>query len=267
MLLLGTPACLARGFQPSGLDWFSGFVDVYAVVVEMNDPLPWERQKGESRQAFRAFAAYRDMGPTRSLVTVAQELGRSTTLMERWSVKWRWQDRTAAYDAEQDRIARTQLEQERLDARLSRLSVYEKIMLSGERVMDRFQRVVESEQLDKLDLARAKVKGKAPDGSWIESERRAITDLVGPMVPAIAEAAKGQRLEYGEATERREETGTIRHEHEVKGVEEFASRIAELDAEFASLGVSAEISYELMSAIARADAGAEGADNSEPESG
>ena len=184
----------------------------------MDNRLPWERQKGESRQAFRAFVIYRDMGTGRTLDKVCAQLkglpieseespkrdrrfGRVRTWAER---QWQWAERAEAYDADQDRVARAQFEQARFDARASRLSVYDKVMLSGEHIMDRFLRCVESEQLAKLDLARAKVKGRAPDGSWIESERRAITDLVGPMVPAIAEAARGQRLDYGEATDRTE---------------------------------------------------------------
>lgn len=70
------------------------------------NPKPWERQKGESRQAFQAFAIYRDMGPARSLQKVAQQLSKSLALMKRWSEKWSWVARAQAWDDEQDRIAR-----------------------------------------------------------------------------------------------------------------------------------------------------------------
>lgn len=68
----------------------------------------WERQYGETRQAFAAFATYRDMGATRSCARVSEELGKSTTLITRWSARWQWVARTDAWDAEQDQIAREQ---------------------------------------------------------------------------------------------------------------------------------------------------------------
>lgn len=68
-------------------------------------PEPWERQKGENSKRFEAFSRYRDM-PQRSIRKVAQELSKSPALLFRWSREDKWQDRIAAWDAEQDRIAR-----------------------------------------------------------------------------------------------------------------------------------------------------------------
>lgn len=75
------------------------------MAARNNTPEPWERQQGESRQAFEAFAAYRDM-ENRTLAKVGRQLGKSKALMERWSSAWEWGKRTAAWDAEQDRLAR-----------------------------------------------------------------------------------------------------------------------------------------------------------------
>lgn len=65
----------------------------------------WERQPGESAQAFDAFRIYRDLGPDgRSTAKVAQACGKNVSLINRWSSRNLWQARVAAYDAEQDRI-------------------------------------------------------------------------------------------------------------------------------------------------------------------
>lgn len=69
-------------------------------------PEPWERQKGETARAFEAFAVYRDMGPSRSINKTAQALDKNRTTIGEWSAKYEWVKRVAAWDAEQDRIAR-----------------------------------------------------------------------------------------------------------------------------------------------------------------
>lgn len=66
---------------------------------------PWEQQPGESAKAFEAFAAYRDMGAERSVRKVAQKLSKSATQIKEWSAKWRWVERSRAYDRELDRQA------------------------------------------------------------------------------------------------------------------------------------------------------------------
>ncbi len=69
------------------------------------EPVPWERLPRESRQAYGAFGLYRDMGPhERSHVKVGRELGKSVTLINRWSSHWSWVKRADAWDAEQERI-------------------------------------------------------------------------------------------------------------------------------------------------------------------
>ena len=73
----------------------------------------WDRRKGESAQAYDAFATYRDMGSTRSLAKVGQKLGKSKTLMDRWSSRWEWVWRCEQYD--------TAMEQQRLRARATEL--------------------------------------------------------------------------------------------------------------------------------------------------
>lgn len=66
----------------------------------------WERQPGESAQAYEAFAIYRDMGSNRSLRVVAEQLSKSDTLIKRWSREKKWGERCRAYDNHFDDVAR-----------------------------------------------------------------------------------------------------------------------------------------------------------------
>jgi hypothetical protein len=66
---------------------------------------PWDKQPGESRQAFEAFRTFRDLQPgTRSLVRVSSELSKHVALMQRWATKWDWWDRVGDFDAYQDKL-------------------------------------------------------------------------------------------------------------------------------------------------------------------
>jgi hypothetical protein len=67
--------------------------------LENPHDVPWMRQKGESWQAFEAFACYRDFGPTRTHAKVGQAVGKHRSTLEEWSTKWMWVDRAASFDA------------------------------------------------------------------------------------------------------------------------------------------------------------------------
>ena len=75
-------------------------------VAKVNAPEPWERQPEETPKAFEAFCVYRDLGPERSIAKAGKRLGKNRVTLEQWSSKFDWVKRTAAWDAEQDRIAR-----------------------------------------------------------------------------------------------------------------------------------------------------------------
>jgi hypothetical protein len=68
------------------------------------DREPWERQRGESRQAYAAWEAYRDMEEPRSYRRVAQDLHKSATLIGGWGKKWRWQARLETYSVYLEKV-------------------------------------------------------------------------------------------------------------------------------------------------------------------
>lgn len=76
----------------------------------------WERQNEETPKAYAAFCVYRDMGPERTQEKVSAELGKSETLISRWSAKYGWVDRVTAWDDEQERLARVAAQKEQLKA-------------------------------------------------------------------------------------------------------------------------------------------------------
>lgn len=56
------------------------------------------RQAGESNPAWEARRIYVNMGPTRSIRSVGQELGKSGSLISRWSARWGWATSARAFD-------------------------------------------------------------------------------------------------------------------------------------------------------------------------
>lgn len=75
-------------------------------MPKRSDTKPWERQEGESAKAYEAFCIYMEMGAERSQRAVGQKLGKSSTLISRWSSTHRWVERVAAYDADLRKRAR-----------------------------------------------------------------------------------------------------------------------------------------------------------------
>jgi hypothetical protein len=65
----------------------------------MSEQKAWTRRDGESPQAYEAFKTYLHQGADRSLAKVGEVLGKSTPLMERWSVTHDWVERTIPYDS------------------------------------------------------------------------------------------------------------------------------------------------------------------------
>lgn len=146
------------------------------------EPELWERQPNESIQAFEAFAIYRDMGVNRSLRKVVQEVNKSLTTIGEWSSKHDWVKRVAAWDAEQDRIARNELMTEMAATR-------KKQRRQAQRMQEKGMELLESISLGDAKLSEIVSLLKA----GMEQERIAIGDVGevieerngGDAVPAV----------------------------------------------------------------------------------
>lgn len=68
--------------------------------------IPCTRLPMESAKAYAAFRCYCELGPERSMKEACAKLGKNTTTIGKWSVRWQWQERIRSWDKEQDEIAR-----------------------------------------------------------------------------------------------------------------------------------------------------------------
>jgi len=65
----------------------------------------WERRPEESRPAYEAFVAYFRMGQDRSLRRLAELLGKSLSLLGRWSSRYDWPARVREWEEQERREA------------------------------------------------------------------------------------------------------------------------------------------------------------------
>lgn len=119
-------------------------------MAKTNTPEPWERQDGESTRAYEAFALYRDMGVDRSLRKVAQQLNKSLTIVAKWSTESEWIKRVAAWDAEQDRIARQAQVEEIKKMRKRHAEVANSMIIKAARALNRMK----EEDIKPADISR-----------------------------------------------------------------------------------------------------------------
>lgn len=70
---------------------------------ETEERKPWERLPEETPEAYEAFKTYRDLEGKRSQARVGEKLGKSDTLMSRWSADYDWVKRAQAWDDEVER--------------------------------------------------------------------------------------------------------------------------------------------------------------------
>lgn len=148
---------------------------------------PWERQRGESEQAWEAFQIYRDQKRGhRSQREVAATLGKTEALISRWSSLHGWVSRAAAYDNEADRLDREAKEEERRG------------MLARHTQLARMMQQKAIEAIRSIDVARL---ANHPDSvaKWVELsaklERGALGDPTEEDLAAATYRALWERLQ------------------------------------------------------------------------
>lgn len=165
--------------------------------------------KGESRQAFRAFKTYIEMGEDRSYRKVAHRLGCSETNIEKFAARWEWQKRLhllMAEEAERDAAAEKQ-------ARLEFARKREAMRLNHESRMLRladgiYERL---EQFQKLPIVKSSKTEEIKDAKGNTIAQTIIVEPSGmnwsSFARAFAELDTRVRLALGMATTKAELTG------------------------------------------------------------
>ena len=125
---------------------------------------PWERQPGESAQAYEAFDTYLKMGADRSCRKVAQKLSKSDTIIRRWSSTWHWQERCRAYDNELKR-------QELIEAQKATKLMQERQIKTA--MLLQKKAVQALDQLDISDLTPQEILRFISEGAKLEAANRA----------------------------------------------------------------------------------------------
>ena len=72
---------------------------VSATSADHHSPPAFSRCPGETPRALGAFLAWFNLGPSRSLLAVADQLGEKLDSVKKWSSQYRWADRLCGYQA------------------------------------------------------------------------------------------------------------------------------------------------------------------------
>jgi hypothetical protein len=84
----------------------------------MSEPeiLPWDRQHREPEKAYGYFALDRDLGRTRTVAKVAEQVHKSRDYLHKLATTWKWVQRAQAWDREEDRLYAESLAEQRRPA-------------------------------------------------------------------------------------------------------------------------------------------------------
>lgn len=143
----------------------------------------WEQREDESAKAYEAFSAYlaQPVGE-RSLRGVAQALGKSDTLIMRWSRTHGWVERVAAYSAHLEAQARAKFESERMKQREQRQQVVRALIGQLARTMKTYDQTntLAPSEINALASAAAKVLNESrAEFNDLPTQRQEVTGADG----------------------------------------------------------------------------------------
>lgn len=92
-----------------------------------SDPYPWTRRETETSPAYEAFRVYLNQGGARSTANTAQELGKSKTVVDKWSSMHDWVERVRAYEVHMETASTDGIADELVKVRTSQLHLLDRM--------------------------------------------------------------------------------------------------------------------------------------------
>ncbi len=117
----------------------------------------WDQAADEGSKAFASFAVYRDLGPERTVQKVVDKSTKHRSLIYRWALQHRWQNRVREWDEYQDQLIQAQSIRTREEMNRATLLMAQKIQSKAIEGLNTLQvvRVVKDAKTgeEKLELA------------------------------------------------------------------------------------------------------------------
>jgi hypothetical protein len=168
--------------------------------------VPWLRQRGESWQAYSAFAVYRDLGQGRDHTKTRDKVGCHISQIYRWSAKWMWVDRATSFDANESYERMIRMREGRIrmwehDARMARKlkdRVWERLngMSANEMsISQMLQAIKVGHEIEKSALGGGTAEADM-QGPSVDEELQALEKLMDSdpeIADAVAKIARAQR--------------------------------------------------------------------------
>lgn len=140
--------------------------------AHLPDPLElWRQQPNETDVAYGAFLIYRDLPPNeRSAARVGSEYGRHVRLIERWSSRWVWVERSRSYQHWLDREHRKKLVNERAkmsERQAAEAQAIQRVLFAPVRALVvKLADLIDADELDRMDVGQLYILSMASAKLW-----------------------------------------------------------------------------------------------------
>ena len=166
-------------------------------MADKPETQPWDKQPHEQSRPFGMFVVYRDMGPARTLVAVAEQFGLANPTVRGYSMKWRWPERVSAWDHHIDQIKQQEMRVETVEIAKRHAAFAEKMLSMAAKRLRKFdeaetpftptevrQWVTDAVDLQRLALGMPTettgIGGVADDGKLTQTMPKIIIEFVKP---------------------------------------------------------------------------------------